>query len=122
MISRFAEILFFFKFFSRKLRVRYKLRVAYILVVEFKLRIAYLLVVEFQLRVAYILVVEFKLRVAHILVVKLNKNDTLTTRIKRFYYILKEKEVLSTSTLNSQLEDNLFLKKFSHFGEPNNQF
>ena len=83
--------------------MRYKLRVAYILVVEFKLRVAYILVVEFQLRVAYILVVEFKLRVAHILVVKLNKNDTLTTRIKRFYYILKEKEVLSTSTLNSQL-------------------
>ena len=67
---------------------------------------------EFQLRVAYILVVEFKLRVAHILVVKLNKNDTLTTRNKRFYYILKEKEVLSTSTLNSQLVDNFFFFNF----------
>ena len=84
------------------------MRVAYILVVEFKLRVAYILVVEFQLRVGYILVVEFKLRVAHILVVKLNKNDTLTTRIKRFYYILKEKEVLST--LN--LKIIYFLKKF----------
>ena len=116
--------------------MRYKLRVAYILVVEFKLRVAYILVVEFKLRKAYLLVVEFQLRVAHILVVKLlefekitlyephsfityvcqscvsrkyegilnlNKNDTLTTRNKRFYYILKEKEVLSTSTLNSQL-------------------
>ena len=41
-----------------------------------------------------------------------NKNDTLTTRNKRFYYILKEKEVLSTSTLNSQLEDNLFFFNF----------
>ena len=50
--------------------MRYKLRVAYILVVEFKLRVAYILVVEFQLRVANILVVEFKLRVAYILVVE----------------------------------------------------
>ena len=93
--------------------MRYKLRVAYILVVEFQLRVAYILLVKFQLRVANILVVEFKLRVAYILVVEfklrvahilnLNKNDTLTNRIKRFYYILKEKEVLSTSTLNSQL-------------------
>ena len=38
---------------------------------RYKLRVAYILVVEFKLRVAYILVVEFKLRVAHILVVKL---------------------------------------------------
>ena len=93
--------------------MRYKLRVAYILVVEFKLRVAYILVVEFQLRVANILVVDFKLKVAYILVVEfklrvahilnLNKNDTLTTRIKCFYYILKEKEALSTSTPNSQL-------------------
>ena len=120
--------------------MRYKLRVAYILVVEFKLRVAYLLVVEFKLRVAHILVVkllEFEKTperkidftqdmkyephsfITYVCqscvsrkyegILNLNKNDTLTTRIKRFYYILKEKEVLSTSTLNSQLEDNFFL-------------
>jgi len=114
--------------------VEFKLRVAYILVAKFKLRVAYILVVEFQMRVVYILVVKFKLRVANILVVEfqlnvthsfityvcqscvsrkyeaisnLNKNDSLTTTIKCFYYILKEKEVLSTSTPNSQLENNL---------------
>ena len=93
-------------------------------VVRFKLRVANILVVEFQLSVAYILVVELKLRAAHSFItyvcqscvsrkyeaiLNLNKNDTLTTTIKCFYYILKEKEVLSNSTLNSQLENNLFL-------------
>ena len=50
--------------------MRYKLRVAYILVVEFQLSVAHTFSVEFKSRVAYILVVEFKLRVADILVVK----------------------------------------------------
>ena len=94
--------------------VEFQLRVAYILVVEFKLRVANILVVEFQLSVAYILVVELKLRAAHSFItyvcqscvsrkyeaiLNLNKNDTLTTTIKCFYYILKEKEVLSTLNL-----------------------
>jgi len=58
LIIRFAKTLFYVLFFCTKLRVRYKLRVVYILVVEFQLRAAYILLVEFQLRVAYILVVE----------------------------------------------------------------
>ena len=80
MISRFAEILFFFKLFSRKLRVRAKLRVAYILVVK---SVAYILVAKSRLRVVYISVVEselvatynkvmrLKLRVVYIMEVKL---------------------------------------------------
>ena len=70
---------FFFKFFSRKLRVRAKLRVAYILVVKSKLRVAYILVVNSKLRVAYISTMESDLaaRYNKVMRLKLRVNDLM---------------------------------------------
>ena len=49
---------------------------------RYKLRVAYILVVEFQLSVAHTFSVEFKLRVADILVVKvLEFEKTLESKI-----------------------------------------
>ena len=76
---------FFFKFFSRKLRVRAKLRVAYILVVK---SVAYILVANSKLRTAYNLVVKSKLRVAYILVAK--------SRLRVVYISVVESELVAT--------------------------
>ena len=81
LISSFAD----FFFFSRKLRVRPKLRVAYILVVK---SVAYILVANSKLRTAYNLVVKSKLRVAYILVAK--------SRLRVVYISVVESELVAT--------------------------